>query len=49
MGLLPEWNQRIENAVIGAVKTGNVPRDLGGNLGTKAMGDWIVTFLKTYK
>ena len=46
MGLLPEWNQRIENAVIGAVKTGNVPRDLGGNLGMRAMGDYMVAKLK---
>ena len=41
----PEWNQRIENAVIGAVKTNNVPRDLGGNFGTKAMGDYMVSKL----
>lgn len=41
----PEWNQRIENAVIEAIKTNNVPRDLGGKLGTKASGDYIVSSL----
>ena len=41
----PEWNQRIEEAVIEAVKTNNVPRDLGGKLGTKASGDYIVSRL----
>ena len=41
----PEWNQRIENAVIEAIKTNNVPRDLGGRLGTKASGDYIVSSL----
>ena len=41
----PQWNAKIENAVIEAVKTNNVPRDLGGNLGTKAMGDYIVSQL----
>ncbi len=41
----PEWHRRIEEAVIQAVKTGNVPRDLGGKLGTKATGDYIVKTL----
>ncbi len=38
----PEWNRKIEDAVLEAVKTKNVPRDLGGPLGTKASGDYIV-------
>ena len=38
----PEWNGKIEAAVIKAIKTKNVPRDLGGSLGTRAMGDFIV-------
>jgi 3-isopropylmalate dehydrogenase len=41
----PEWNTKIENAVIQAIKTGNVPRDLGGKLGTKASGDYVVSRL----
>ena len=41
----PEWNDMIENAVIEAIKTKNVPRDLGGKLGTKATGDCIVELL----
>jgi len=38
----PEWNQRIEAAVVKAIETDNVPKDLGGKLGTKATGDYIV-------
>jgi 3-isopropylmalate dehydrogenase len=41
----PEWNTRIEDAVIEAVKTNNVPRDLGGSLGTRASGDYIISRL----
>lgn len=41
-----EWNKRIEAAVVEAVKTDNVPRDLGGSLGTKESGDYIVSYLK---
>ena len=37
----PEWNGKIEAAVVKAIKTKNVPRDLGGSLGTGAMGDYI--------
>lgn len=44
----PEWNVRIEEAVIEAVRTGNVPRDLGGSLGTKASGDFIVKQLSDH-
>jgi len=43
----PQWNKKIEKAVIQAIKTGNVPRDLGGKLGTKASGDYIVSRLVT--
>ncbi|TKJ40033.1 3-isopropylmalate dehydrogenase [candidate division LCP-89 bacterium B3_LCP] len=43
----PDWNTRIENAVIEAVKTNNVPRDLGGSLGTSASGDYIVSLLES--
>jgi 3-isopropylmalate dehydrogenase len=37
----PEWNIRIENCVRNAIETNNLPRDLGGELGTKAMGDYV--------
>ncbi|MBU0519991.1 3-isopropylmalate dehydrogenase [bacterium] len=36
-----EWNGRIEEAVLEAIRTNNVPRDLGGPLGTAASGDFI--------
>jgi len=42
----PEWNERIENAVRKAIDSDNVPRDLGGSLGTKASGDFIAAALK---
>ena len=41
----PDWNKKIEAAVVQSIKTGNVPRDLGGKLGTKAAGDYIVARL----
>jgi 3-isopropylmalate dehydrogenase len=41
-----EWLENIEGAVIEAVKTGNVPRDLGGDLGTKASGNYIISRLE---
>ena len=41
----PEWNIRIEDAVKKAIATNKVPRDLGGNLGTKASGDYIAAVL----
>jgi len=43
----PQWNQKIEDAVVQAIKTGNVPRDLGGKLGTKATGEYIASRLVT--
>jgi len=42
----PEANTRINEAVKTAVKTYQVPRDLGGSLGTKETGDMIVRLLK---
>ena len=42
----PEWNQRIEDAVMEAIKTNNVPLDLGGKLGTRASGNYIVEKLR---
>jgi 3-isopropylmalate dehydrogenase len=38
----PEWNPRLEAIVKEMVKSGNVPRDMGGTLGTKATGDYVV-------
>ena len=42
----PEANRRIFEAVKAAVQSYQVPRDLGGKLGTKETGDAIVNFLK---
>jgi 3-isopropylmalate dehydrogenase len=42
-----EWNARIESAVMEAIESNNVPRDLGGELGTKATGDYIARKLRT--
>ena len=50
--LLLEVNGRIaearaiESAVEAAVRGGQTTTDLGGKLGTKAVGDWIATHLK---
>ena len=38
----PKWTPRLEEIIRGMVRTGNVPRDMGGNLGTAAVGDWVV-------
>ena len=38
----PEWNPRLEAVVKEMVKSGNTPRDMGGTLGTKATGDYVV-------
>jgi len=38
----PEWNPRLEAVVKDMVKSGNTPRDMGGTLGTKATGDYVV-------
>jgi len=42
----PEWVPRLENIVRQMVKSGNVPRDMGGNLGTAAVGDYVCEALK---
>jgi 3-isopropylmalate dehydrogenase len=36
-----ETNSKIENAAIEAIKSGNTTKDLGGNLGTRDVGDYI--------
>jgi len=38
----PEWSPRLENVIRDMIRTGNVPRDMGGDLGTKEVGDWVV-------
>lgn len=38
----PEWTPRLEEVVKDMVRTGNVPRDMGGPMGTAATGDWVV-------
>ncbi len=42
----PDANARIFEAVRSAVQAYKVPRDLGGNLGTKETGDAIVEYLR---
>jgi len=37
----PEWTPRLENVVREMIRTGNVPRDMGGDLGTAAVGDFV--------
>lgn len=39
-------NEAIENAVIAAIRADNTTQDLGGNLGTKEVGDFICSKLK---
>jgi 3-isopropylmalate dehydrogenase len=34
--------QRIDAAVLEAVRQGKTTQDIGGSLGTRAVGDWIV-------
>jgi len=38
----PEEGKMIEDAVINAISTNNTTRDLGGDLGTKEVGDYII-------
>ena len=38
----PEWTPRLEDVVREMVRTGSVPRDMGGSLGTAAVGDFVV-------
>lgn len=42
----PEMNSAIESAVVEAIKTDNTTKDLGGNLGTKEVGDFICEKIK---
>jgi isocitrate/isopropylmalate dehydrogenase len=42
----PEANTRIFEAVKSAVQAYKVPRDLGGDCGTKETGDAIVEYLR---
>lgn len=37
----PEWTPRLEDIVREMVDTRNVPRDMGGDLGTAAVGDFV--------
>lgn len=43
-----EQDETIEKAVVQAIHTGNVTKDLGGNLGTKEVGDFICTKIKEF-
>jgi len=42
----PEWTPRLEEIIRDMIRTGNVPRDMGGDLGTKEVGDWVVERMK---
>ena len=37
----PEWSPLLENIIRGMVRSGEVPRDMGGSLGTAAVGDLV--------
>lgn len=37
----PEWTPRLEKIVRDMVRTENVPRDMGGKMGTAAVGNWV--------
>ena len=41
----PDEEKRLEALVARAVAEGKCTRDVGGELGTKAVGDWIVSEL----
>ncbi|NQU06469.1 MAG: 3-isopropylmalate dehydrogenase [Calditrichaeota bacterium] len=41
----PEWTPRLENIVRDMIKQHKVPRDMGGDLGTAAVGDFVVKAL----
>lgn len=45
----PEWTPRLEEVVKGMVQVGDLPRDMGGKLGTAAVGDCVVKGLKALK
>ena len=42
----PEWTPRLEETIRGMMRAGKVPRDMGGNLGTEAVGDYVVERMK---
>ncbi len=42
----PEWTPRLEDIVRDMIHKGKVPRDMGGDLGTSKVGDWVVNSLK---
>jgi 3-isopropylmalate dehydrogenase len=42
----PEWMSKLEDVVKEMVRTGNVPKDMGGKLGTAATGDYVVKALQ---
>ncbi len=37
----PEWTPRMEEVIRGMIHDGDVPRDMGGDLGTKEVGDRV--------
>ncbi len=41
-----EWTPRLEDIVRDMVNSGNVPRDMGGTLGTAAVGDFVCEALR---
>jgi len=43
----PEWTPRLENVVKEMIRIGNVPKDMGGSLGTAATGDWVAKNFQT--
>lgn len=43
---LKEWTPRLENIVREMVRSGKVPRDMGGDLGTAGVGDLVCEKLK---
>ena len=42
----PEWTPRLEDIIRDMVRENKVPRDMGGDLGTKAVGDWVSGAIK---
>ena len=42
----PEWTPRLEDIIRDMVRKNKVPRDMGGDLGTEAVGDLVVKQLK---
>ncbi|MBM3326732.1 MAG: 3-isopropylmalate dehydrogenase [Calditrichaeota bacterium] len=42
----PEWNPKLEDIVRQMIRSGNVPKDMGGKLGTAATGDFVCRALQ---